>query len=119
MGTERSVRARAAVLKPRAASRARPAAGQSAGEEPIWVQGTWNTVPMLTRTARRHRGSQQEGVTSTASMCSAAAERKMAPMLVESTMFSSTATRRASRHRASTGGRAGRQKAASTPRVSW
>ena len=38
--------------------------GQSAAVEPIWVQGTWNTVPMLTRTARRHSGSQQEGVTS-------------------------------------------------------
>ena len=45
--------------------------------------------------ARRQSGSQQEGVSNTASICSAAAERKIAPTLVESTIFSSTATRRA------------------------
>ncbi len=39
-----------------------PCSGQSAGGVvPICAQGTWNTVPMLTRTARRHSGSQQEG----------------------------------------------------------
>ena len=53
---------------------------------------------MLTRTARRQSGSQQEGERSTASMPSAAALRKIAPMLVESTMPSSTATRRAVWH---------------------
>ena len=37
---------------------------------------------MLTRTARRQSGSQQDGESSTASMPSAAAPRKMAPMLV-------------------------------------
>ena len=54
----------------------------------------------------------------TASMFSAAAERKIAPTLVESTMPSSTATRRASRHSSSTGRGAGRRNAQSTPRVS-
>ena len=108
----------AAVLKPRVCSCCMPCSGQSAAVEPIWVQGTWNTVPMLTRTARRHSGSQQEGVTSTASMFNAAALRKMAPMLVESTMPSSTATRRALRQTSATVGSRGRCIAHSTPRVS-
>ena len=56
----------------------------------------------LTRTARRQSGSQQEGLTRTASMFSAAALRKMAPTLVESTMPSSTATRQAFRQSSST-----------------
>ena len=46
------------------------------------AQGTWNTVPMATREARRNSGSWQEGVSSTASMPKAAALRKMAPMFV-------------------------------------
>ena len=54
----------------------------------------------------------------TASMFSAAALRKMAPTLVESTMPSSTATRRASLHSSSALRGAGRRKAQSTPRVS-
>ncbi len=37
------------------------------GVVPTCAHGTWNTVPMLTRTARR-KGSQQDGVISTASM---------------------------------------------------
>ena len=73
---------------------------------------------MLTRTARRWRGSQQVGVTSTPSMWRAAAERKMAPTLVGSTMPSSTATRLAPAHSSSTAGREGRRMAHSTPRVS-
>ena len=72
---------------------------------------------MLTRTARRYNGSQQVGVTSTASTSSAAAERKSAPTLVGSAMPSSTATRRAPAHRSSTVGSAGRFMAHSTPRV--
>ena len=73
---------------------------------------------MLTRTARRFSGSQQVGESKTASMCSAAAERKMAPTLVVSTMPSSTATRRAFRQMASTVGNLGRRRAQRTPRVS-
>ena len=72
---------------------------------------------MLTRTARRHSGSQHPGESSTASMPSAAALRKMAPMLVESTMFSSTATRFAPAQTSSTLRGAGRRMAQSTPRV--
>ena len=72
---------------------------------------------MLTRTARRHSGSLQEGVTSTASAPKAAAERNIAPTLVESTRFSSTATRRAPAQISSTVGKAGRRRAQSTPRV--
>ena len=47
----------------------------------------------------------------------AAADRKMAPMLVESTTPSSTAMRRAPAQTSSTAGRAGRRMAHSTPRV--
>ena len=72
---------------------------------------------MLTRTARRFSGSQQLGLSSTASTPSAAAERKIAPMLVVSTMPSSTATRRASRQSASAPGSGLRRMAHSTPRV--
>ena len=118
MLTERSLRAIAAVLKPREWRMSIPFSGQSAGVSPNCPQGTWNTVPMLTRTARRQSGSQQEGLMRTASMFSAAAERKMAPTLVESTMPSSTATRRAFLQSSSTGRGAGRWKAQRTPRVS-
>ena len=55
---------------------------------------------------------------STASIFSAAALRKMAPTLVESTMPSSTATRRALRQTSSTLRGSGRRNAHSTPRVS-
>ena len=47
----------------------------------------------------------------------AAADRKMAPMLGESTTPSSTAMRRAPTQTSSTAGRAGRCMAHSTPRV--
>ena len=73
---------------------------------------------MLTRTARRHSGSQQDGVSKIASMPSAAAERKIAPIFVESTMFSNTATRRASESSVSASGSLGLRMAHSTPRVS-
>ena len=51
---------------------------------------------MLTRTARRYNGSLPALVSSTASMPSAAAERKIAPRFVGFITFSSTATRDAS-----------------------
>ena len=73
---------------------------------------------MLTRTARRLSGSQQLGVSSTASMPSAAADRMIAPTLVESTTFSSTATRRAPAAISLKSRGAGRRMAHSTPRVS-
>ena len=97
MLTESSERAIAAVLKPIALifSISR---GQSAGVSPIFVQGTCRTVPILTRRARLHNGSQQVGVVRTASTPRAAAERNIAPILVESAMASSTAILRAFLH---------------------
>ena len=118
METESSVSAIAAVRKPSARSRAIPRSGQSPGASPMYVHGTWNTVPMLTRTARRQNGSQQVGVARMASTPSAAAERKSAPTFVESATPSSTATRRAPAQTASTSGSCGRRIAQSTPRVS-
>ena len=67
------------------------------------VHGTWNTVPIDTRTLRRYSGSAHRGVTSTASTPSAAQLRKIAPTLVWSTMSSRTATRRAPASSAATG----------------
>ena len=49
----------------------------------------------------------------------AAAERKMAPTLVESTIPSSTATRRAPAHSSSTVGSTGRRMAHRMPRFTW
>ena len=80
----------AATVKPWSRSTCR-----SPGQASSRAHGTWNTVPMLTRTLRRYSGSPQRGETRTASMPRAAAERKIAPTLVWSTMSSSTATRRA------------------------
>lgn len=77
MEMELSVSAMAAVRKPNSPSVSR---GPS-----IHVHGTRKTVPIETRTARRFRGSQELRVNSTASMPRAAAERKMAPILVVST----------------------------------
>ena len=57
---------------------------------------------MLTRMARRLRGSQLSGVTRMPSMSSAAALRKMAPMLVESQTPSMMQMRWASRSTSST-----------------
>lgn len=73
---------------------------------------------MLTRTARRHSGSQHDGVTSTPSIFSAAAERNSAPTFVASTIFSSTAMRRAFRQTDAIVRGCGRRMAHSTPRVS-
>ena len=56
------------------------------------VHGTRNTDPIDTRTARRFSGSHELLVSSTASMPKAAAERKMAPMLVVSVTPSITTT---------------------------
>ena len=75
-------------------------------------------MPILTLTARRYRPSQQAGVSSTASMPSAAAERKMAPRLVGFIMFSNTAIRRAPEQMAPASGSFGLRMAQSTPRVS-
>ena len=72
---------------------------------------------MLTRAARRYKGSLPASVSSTASMPSAAALRKIAPMFVGFITFSSTATRRASRQSASAGGSARRRMQQSMPRV--
>ena len=80
--------------------------------------GIEKLVRLTPRTARRLRGSQQVGVTSTASICRAAAERKIAPTLVGSTMPSSTATRLARAHSSSTEGSLGRRMAHRMPRVS-
>ena len=113
-----SLRAMAAVLKPSFCRRSSPGCGHSEGSAPSHAQGTWKTVPMLTRTARRQRGSQQEGVVNTASTPSAAADRKIAPRLVESTIPSSTAIRRAPAQSCSAWGRRGRRMAHRTPRVS-
>ena len=81
MDSESLESASATVLNPRRCSSGTPSAAQSR-TLPMRVHGTWNTVPMLTRAARRNSGSWQVGVTNTASISSAAAERKMAPMLV-------------------------------------
>ena len=74
---------------------------------------------MLTRAQRRYSGSVQAGVSSTASMFNAAAERKIAPRLVGFITSSSTATRRALRRISSARPRGGRYMAQSIPRVSW
>ncbi len=74
---------------------------------------------MLTRLARRYRGSLPAAVSRTASMPSAAAERKIAPMLVGFITFSSTAIRRARVQISSTVGSGGRRMAQSMPRVRW
>ena len=73
--------ASAAVEKPSERSSGTPSAAQ-ARSLPMRVHGTWNTVPIDTRAARRYSGSWHDGVTSTASMPSAAAERNTAPMFV-------------------------------------
>ena len=117
MDRESSRRAMAAVLKPSRRSSAMPPSGHGASSGK-YVHGIWNTVPMLTRTARRYRGSLPALLSSTASMFSAAALRKMAPMLVGFITFSSTATRRAPAQTSSTEGSRGRRMAHSIPRVS-
>ncbi|RPF21752.1 hypothetical protein EDD34_2387 [Myceligenerans xiligouense] len=58
----------------------------SPGHDSIHVHGTWNTVPIDTRTERRYSGSAHRGVTSTASTPSAAALRKAALSLVHNSV---------------------------------
>src|SRR5574344_453719 len=74
-------------------------------------------VPMLTRTERRQSGLQHPGVTRTASILSAAAERKMAPTFVDSVTSSKIAIRLLSLQIDCTEGSVGRYIAQSTPRV--
>ena len=74
---------------------------------------------MLTREARRYRGSLPSVVSRTASMPRAAAQRKMAPTLAGFITFSSTAMRRALAQTSATEGRGGRRMAHSIPRVRW
>ena len=65
-------------------------------EPSIQVHGTKKTLPIDTLTARRFNGSQELRVSNTASIPRAAAERKIAPILVASTTLSITTIRRAS-----------------------
>ena len=95
----------------------KPAARRSSCRCSVHVHGTRNTDPIDTLTARLLSGSHESAVTSTASMPSAAAERKMAPMLVLSTTPSITATLWASPHTSLTVGMDLRRMAHSTPRV--
>ena len=115
MGSASSARASAESEKPRP----RSSSAQAAGHAPASTRahGTWKTVPMETRTARRQSGSAQRGERSTASAPSAAADRKSAPTLVTSTRSSSTTTLRASSRTSATPRSAGRRKHASRPRV--
>ena len=107
---ESSVSAIAAVRNPKSPSLLR--------EPSIQVHDTRNIAPIDTLTARRLSGSQEFRVSKTASMPRAAAERKIAPMLVVSTTPSITTIRLASRHTSSTLLNSGRRMAQSTPRVS-
>ena len=83
-----------------------------------YVHGIWNTVPMLTRLALRYNGSAQACVKSTASIPSAAAERKIAPTFVGFTTFSKTAIRFAPLQTLCTEGSGCRYIAQSIPLVS-
>ena len=106
---DRSVSAMAAVRKPNACNSPMGSADQA--------QGTRNTLPIDTRTARRLSGSQAVRDSTTASMPKAAAERKIAPMLVASVTPSITHTRAASRTTSATDVSGRRRMAQSTPRV--
>ena len=88
------------------------------GQDGMYVHGIWNTVPMLTLTLRRLRGSQQVVVKRMPSMPRAAAARRMAPVLVLLTTLSTSTMRCFPRHICSTLGNTGRCIAQSTPRVS-
>ena len=109
METELSVSAMAAVRK--------PSLPKSLREPSIQVHGIRKTVPIDTLTARRFSGSQELRVSSTASIPKAAAERKIAPMLVVSTTPSITTMRRAPRQTSAILRTAGRRMAQRTPRV--
>ena len=87
MDTELSVSAIAAVRKPKLL--------RSEREPSIHVHGIQKTAPIDTLTARRFNGSQELRLSNTASIPNAAAERKIAPILVASTTPSITTIRRA------------------------
>ena len=97
---------------------AKPSALSSPTGSWLQVQGTRNTVPIETLTARRLSGSQESSLSTTASTPKAAAERKMAPMLVVSVTPWITHTFLALRHVSSSAGLGLRRMAQSTPRVS-
>ena len=118
MLTESFFKAMAAVLNPSSLKASIPLSGHGHCCRSKKVQGTWNTVPMLTRAARRYRGSLHPGVRSTASMPRAAADRKMAPTLVGFMTFSRTATRLAPAQREAASGSLRRRMAQRTPLVS-
>ena len=88
------------------------------GEPSSQAHGIRKTDPIETLTARRFNGSQELRVSNMASIPRAAAERKIAPMLVVSTTPSMTAIRRAPLHISSTLFGVGRCMAQRTPRVS-
>ena len=89
-GTESSESARAAVWMPYD----RRDSAISAPGRPVMAQGTRKTVPMLTRRHLLDNGSQQPLESRMASIFSAAALRKMAPMFAGFPTSSSTANRR-------------------------
>ena len=117
MDTESSVSAMATVRKPSLLRSSMPFRGHTSLPS-RYAHGIWNTVPMLTLIDRRYNGSLQSGVSSTASIFSAAADRKTAPTLVGFTTFSSTAILRASIQTSSAVLCAGLRMAHSIPRVS-
>ncbi len=83
----------------------------------IQHQGTKNTDPMLTLMARRLSGSHDVGVSITASIPSAAAERNIAPIFVVSTTESIMTILCDVLHRDDGEEGCGRRMAHSTPRV--
>ena len=95
-----------------------PSLCSSLGEPSNQAHGIRKTDPIETLTARRFNGSQELRVSNMASIPRAAAERKIAPMLVVSTTPSMTAIRRAPLHISSTLFDVGRCMAQRTPRVS-
>ena len=95
-----------------------PSLCNSLGEPSNQAHGIRKTDPIETLTARRFNGSQELRVSNMASIPRAAAERKIAPMLVVSTTPSMTAIRRAPLHISSTLFDVGRCMAQRTPRVS-
>jgi hypothetical protein len=77
MGVASSASVSATVVKPAAETR-----GTAPYQSSKRANGTVNTAPMATLTARRYSGSAHLGANSTASMPRAAALRKAAPTFV-------------------------------------
>ncbi len=128
MSATRSILCGAASSRVRAfssgvsASRVKPASrteSRPLGQVSSRAYGTENTAPMETLTLRRYSGSAQSGDNSTASMPRAAAERKIAPMLVWSFTDSMTTTRRAERSSSPAVGSGLRCMEARAPRCTW